>query len=107
MITRCNHAQVTVPKGSAEMVAAANGVNIDEIEVDEANSRLVFIYNDFFGAVAEDIVQVRTDPCGDAVRQLGLRVAVSSRPLRAPCLAETGTFRWGATEQRLYAIRPG
>lgn len=58
-------------------------------------------------AVAEDIVQVRTDPCGDAVRQLGLRVAVSSRPLRAPCLAETGTFRWGATEQRLYAIRPG
>ncbi len=58
-------------------------------------------------AVAEDIVQVRADPCGSALRRLGLRVAVSSHPLDAPCLEEAGAFRWGATEQRLYAIVPG
>jgi len=58
-------------------------------------------------AVAEDIVQVRTDPCGDAVRALGLRVAASSRPLDASCLEEVGRFRWGGTEQRLYAVGRG
>jgi len=57
--------------------------------------------------VAEDIVQVRADPCGDDVRELGLRVAVSSRVLEAPCLVETGRFRWGDTEKRLYEIRRG
>ena len=33
------------------------------------------------GRFAEDIVQVRTDPCDEAVRVLGLRVAAASRPL--------------------------
>ncbi len=58
-------------------------------------------------ALAEDIVQVRTDPCGDGVRALGLRVAASSRPLDAACLEEVGRFHWGATEQRLYAVGRG
>jgi hypothetical protein len=57
--------------------------------------------------VAEDIVQVRADPCGPEVHSLGLRVAVSSRELVAPCLEEVGRFTWDAEEQRLYAIRPG
>lgn len=44
--------------GAVEMVAAGSAVQLDEIEVDEANNRLFLTYNDAFGATAEDVVHV-------------------------------------------------
>jgi hypothetical protein len=58
-------------------------------------------------AVAEDIVQVRADPCAAGLRALGLRVVAASRVLRRPCLEELARFGWGGTERRLYAVRAG
>ncbi len=45
--------------GSAvEMVDATSSVQMDEVEVDEGNSRVIITYNDVFGAAAEDVVTV-------------------------------------------------
>ena len=45
--------------GSAvSMMAAGSSVNMDEIAVDRANSRLMVWYSDVFGATAEDLVHI-------------------------------------------------
>lgn len=56
-VTRIPH---TGFAGAAEMVDSSGilSVNIDEINVDAKNSRLMMNYNDAFGAAAEDIVHV-------------------------------------------------
>lgn len=44
--------------GAVEMTAAGSSLQLNQIEVDSKNSRLILSYNDAFGSAAEDIVHV-------------------------------------------------
>lgn len=44
--------------GAVEMTAAGSSIQLNQIEVDTKNSRLILSYNDAFGAAAEDLVHV-------------------------------------------------
>jgi hypothetical protein len=55
-------------------------------------------------ASQRDVVLVTADPCDPALRRLGLRLVVSTRPLRADCLVRRLDFHWGIADRLVYSV---
>ena len=56
------------------------------------------------GLRARDVIEIRVDPCLPTLRELGLSLVVSRRPLAAPCLVPRGTVAWGDSNRWMYEV---